>query len=463
MIRRNPLLLLILLALGAVPAAGPVHAADDPTQVFWMGDWEKAFEKARAEKKAVMLCINSLDTEKANNRIAKNIYRDPEFVRESRKLVMIVASTIMHWPKKKCPRFGHITCQEHRDCEKALRAGHFERFRMSLMSQEIVSPQHAWFAPDESLLKRIEFETRPSSAMKGTLLKNMRSAVKLVKAGEYGAKSEGSAAPTPEDAGPDAPLTAQDRTAIEKLKTAKEKSIVEATLNRLLRVEKIATQSAVVDALRATKNAEKKCWILRALGTTRVVDAIPAIGECFKSKQPLVRSFAAVALENIGHENAIDILIARGKKERDAMTRRNVWRALGVCAGPVAHEGAAKALLKATKSDKQTMVRKHAAIAMRQFGTEAAKKLVVSKLEKMLKGKVDADSRGGIVYALAYIGNSKTTLPIFEKARDDTNTDYVKRFYKTAILILKKQESGFGRSAWYLFREDRDDPARKND
>jgi len=451
---RAGLLVLLIFA----PHVG--DAAEKDRQVFWEADWAKAFARAKAENKPVMLCINSLDTERANNRIAKGIYRDPEFVAASRKLVMIVASTIQHQQVGKCLRFGHITCKEHRDCEKALRVNHFEQFRMSVMSQEIVSPQHAWFAPDGGIIKRIEYETKPSSDMKRTLLSNMETALKRVASGEKFAPE------TPADGGapdPNHPLTESDKKTLDRLKGAKSKDVIDNSLTKLLATQKIAAQAAIVEVLNTAKNSEKKCRILRALGTAGIIDAIPAISERLSDKDALVRSFAAVALERTAHPTAIEPLMKRAKRERDEMARKNMWRALGVCAGPEAHKKAAAALLKAIKADKQTMVRKHAALALKSYSTTESKKLVVKKLETLLKGIKEQDTRGALVYTLAHIGNRKTTLPLFEKLREDTNIDYVKSYYREAIRVLKKQSSEFGRSTWFLFREDRDDPARGNE
>jgi len=111
-------------------------------------------------------------------------------------------------------------------------------------------------------------------------------------------------------------------------------------------------------------------------------------------------------------------------------------------------------------ADRQNVIRKHAALSMRPFGGKGAS-LVVPNLEKAAINAKDPEVRGGIVYTLASIGNLETTLPIFEKLLAKTNVDYVKRFLRAAIRVLGKEGGDFGRSGRFLFREDRDDPARE--
>src|SRR5512134_3106599 len=99
-------------------------------------------------------------------------------------------------------------------------------------------------------------------------------------------------------------------------------------------------------------------------------------------------------------KESIEPLLKRLKKESDPTARKNACRAAGACGGPVAHEEAAVALLKAVNGDKQNMSRKHAALALRAYSGEKAAPLVRTKLEQAALKTKDRVVRGGIVFTL---------------------------------------------------------------
>ncbi len=186
------------------------------------------------------------------------------------------------------------------------------------------------------------------------------------------------------------------------------------------------------------------------------------IEEQLKDREALVRSFAAVALEELAQPESIPVLIKKAKRERDTQARKNMYRALGACAGPVADKDAAKGLLKAVGGDKQNTNRKYAALALIRYRSDEAKKLVVKKLEKAALKVKDRTVRGGIVYTLAHIGDEKTTIPVFKKILEKLHDDYAKNFMRIAIRRVRGESGDFGRSAYFLFWEDRADPARQD-
>jgi HEAT repeat protein len=454
----RPRTLISLLLLFPLPLVFPrLAVADESTQIAWVGDWETAFKQAKSENKPVMVCINSIDSEVANKRAAKQTYRNPTFVAASRKFVMIVVSNLSHRNSGPCSRFGVITCEQHNDCYKELRARHGETFH-SEKDKGMISPQHAWFRSDGTLLRRKDYElTQPE------LLKRMRAVVAEV-TGKPATAASGEGAESPD--GIDdrkKPLDEKDKKELERLKQPGEakKEDRRAALDNLLATEKYAVHGALMDLLKSVK-PDVRCDILRALGRAQIAESLELLHHYVnKDKEPVVRSFAAVALEQIASEQSIPVLIKRAKKERDATARKNMYRALGACGGGAKSKDAAKALLKAISSDKQAAVKKHAAIACRAFEGEDASVLVLSKLEKLALKTKDRGVRVGIVYSLAYIGNLETTLPILVKVRDSINDGWRKAFVRSAISVLKGEGGDFGRSDRFVYWEDRDDPARE--
>ena len=157
--------------------------------------------------------------------------------------------------------------------------------------------------------------------------------------------------------------------------------------------------------------------------------------------------------------DAVAALVKRAKTEDDTTVRKNLYRALGACGGPAANKTAAKALLKAVADDKQKMVCKHAALALRHYeGTGS--RIVRKKLEHLAMRVKDQDVRHAIAYALAYVGNQKTTVRVLEKMLEKTHEEWRQKFVQGAIRKLQGEEGPF--SASWLFWDDRDDPARKD-
>jgi hypothetical protein len=432
-----------------LPAAG----GDADRQIDWVGDWDRAFQQARESDRPVMVCINSKDRETANEKTAKRIYHDPEFVALSRKFVMMVISTITHRPSGPCPRFGKVTCAEHLTCYKELASRHGEQLATAFAAGgEMITPQHVWLRPNGTLLRRKEYWLD-----KGELLTRMRRVLAEV---EKKSEPEGD---TPAETLPDKdkPLDAKDRAELERIATA-DKEARRAALGNLLATEKTAVHAALVDQLQNAKREDIRCDICRGLGRARILDARPYLEACLADKSELVRSFAAVGLEEMANALSVPALIKRAKSERDTQARKNMYRALGACGGPAADKDAAKFLLKAVRDDKQNSNRKHAAYALHHYRSEDGKKLVVRKLERTALSTKDRMVRGGIVYTLAGIGNVKTTMPIFRKILDKLHDPTGQTFMRLAMRRLRGEPGGFGRSSRFLFWEDLGDPARED-
>jgi HEAT repeat protein len=433
---------LVLLAL-------PAAAEDAERQIDWVGDWDAAFQKAKETERPVMVCINSKDLETANEKTARLIYRDPEFVEHSRKFVMIVISTITHRTNGTCPRFGKVTCAQHLACYKELASRHGEQLATAFAAGgEMITPQHVWLRPDGTLMRRKEYWLE-----KQELLTRMRKVLDDV------ADTPEAEAEAPADA-KDAPLNEKDKAELHRVETA-DKEGRRAALGNLLATEKTAAYAALVERLQTSKRVDVRCDICRALGRAQVRDARPYIEACLADKSELVRSFAAVGLEELAHVDSVPALIKRSRTEKDTQARKNMYRALGACGGPVADKDAAKALLKAVRGDKQNSNRKHAAYSLRHYKTDEGKKLVVRKLERAALNAKDRGVRGGTVYTLAHIGNEKTTMPVFDKILEKLHDPMSQGFLRLAKRKLRGEPTEFGRSVWFLLWEDREDPARR--
>jgi hypothetical protein len=394
-----------------------------------------------------MVCINSKDGEAANEATATQIYRDPLFVAASRRFVMVLVSTRDHAPEGPCPRFGKVTCKQHLDCWVDLNGRHGDVFAAPGTADEMISPQHAWFAPDGRLLRRREY-----FLPKRELMKLMRRAL---------AETGAAAAPRPEAS---EPLSDADRSELARLADAADRETRLGALGNLLATGKDAASAALLGLVGTTKNATLKGEIIRALAAAQVAAARAAAEKLLADGDAGVRSFAAVALEDLADGASVAALVKRARGEDDTLARKNMYRALGACGGAAGDKGAAKAILDAVSGDRQKVVCKHAALALRGYegaGAPAVRK----KAEQAAVAAKDPEVRRALVYVLAYVGDAKTTVPALEKVLEAENEQWGKAFVQGAIDRLKGPvpeggEDKFGDSARWLFSDDREDPAR---
>lgn len=431
----------LLLLLGAARAG-------EETQIDWVGDWDKAFALALERKCPVMVCINSKDGEEANERAARETYRDAEFVALSRRFVMVAVSTLHHGAPGPCVRFGKITCEEHRGCYKELRSRFADPFILPGGKGEMISPQHAWFRPDGTLLRKKEYElTKPE------LIERMNEALKDA------ASPADPAAPAGPEANPaDAPLVEKDLAELARVKGG-EREARAAALGNLLATGKSAAVEALLEIAR--KGDEKLRFdIVKAFGRGRVLLARPFVEEFLKDREASVRSCAAVALERMAQRESIEPLLKRVKAEGDTAARRNAYRALGACGGAAGDKEAGKALLRGLK-DKHQEVGRHAALGLRSYEGPAAE-LVLKPLEQAALAEKSREVRGAMIFTLAFIGKKETTIPVLRRILEESPDELARAFVRQAIGTLEGSGGGFGESARWLFREDRDDPARQD-
>ncbi|MDF1839775.1 MAG: hypothetical protein P1V35_18060, partial [Planctomycetota bacterium] len=145
-----PLFSLVALAAFCMAFAFPTKGAGGVT---WHGDFDAAFETAKADSKVVFLAVN-MDDEKGNDRMVENVYTDRTFLKLAGQTVNMVASVGRHKSSGKCPHLGTDTCAEHRAVEakangKILKpdaAGH------------VVAPQHVWLNGEGKVLLSVPYE-----------------------------------------------------------------------------------------------------------------------------------------------------------------------------------------------------------------------------------------------------------------------------------------------------------------
>jgi tetratricopeptide (TPR) repeat protein len=123
---------------------------ESPPQIHWQRSLEDALALSQAQGRPILVALN-MDGESASERIVREQYRDPEFVRQTRAFVCVVGSLFRHSARDfddrgvriACPRLGEVTCGEHIALEPLL----FERF----LGGERIAPRHALVGVDGSV------------------------------------------------------------------------------------------------------------------------------------------------------------------------------------------------------------------------------------------------------------------------------------------------------------------------
>src|SRR5689334_16090204 len=131
-------------ASATAPATSP---RSDPRQILWQRSLDDALAMCKSTGAPLLVALN-MDGESASERITKENYRDPEFVKLTRPFVCVMGSVFRHNLRDYdeqgrpilCPRLGAVTCGEHIALEPLL----FEKF----LGGERIAPRHALILPD---------------------------------------------------------------------------------------------------------------------------------------------------------------------------------------------------------------------------------------------------------------------------------------------------------------------------
>ena len=115
----------------------------------WEADWAAARDRARTENRVVFLAVN-MDGERANDRLAKEVYREKAVVALAERTVPLVASAFAHG-RGVCPRFGGLRCAEHQQVDIRAR-------------DEVLQPDADGFVVAPHQRRTLLWERRPAVA-----------------------------------------------------------------------------------------------------------------------------------------------------------------------------------------------------------------------------------------------------------------------------------------------------------
>lgn len=340
--------LLVVLSLQALqPRSGrsepEAKDAEPEETIAWMHDVPAAFERAAAEKKVLMVCINARHAigereEPAAKGLREVVYRDPAVVEKSRSFVCVL-----------------LTAEGSSDDYGEL------RYRLGV-DGFIVSPQHIFAHPEHQVgakpLVREEYWPygEGERAVKA-LLALMEEALAAYAASEERSKATSDpAAEALVDSA--APKTGAERTAwiqgLIGIIRGPDKSLRRRALRALVECDAEGDCIAPLVPLLTFFQEEQRVGalvdIVRRLGVPGLEAATPGLHGLLEHEDAVVRGHVAVTLEYIGSAASTAPLLARLKREKETVLANHLARALGRCgAGDAA---ARKKLLRMTAPGK---------------------------------------------------------------------------------------------------------------
>ena len=144
---------LSLLAVSVAASVLPGSAAD----IQWSPSLDAALEAAAAEEQVIFIAVN-MDGERANDQMAKKVYKDRKIKDLAEGTVNLIASADRHRKSGKCPRFGCESCEQHRFVDISVR----EEILKPSATGAVIAPQHVFCAPDGSVLLSVPYEVSVS-------------------------------------------------------------------------------------------------------------------------------------------------------------------------------------------------------------------------------------------------------------------------------------------------------------
>jgi HEAT repeat protein len=399
-------------------------------RIVWRGGLESALEKAKAEKLPLMIAFN-MDGEWANDSMVNEVYRDAKVVGRSRKFLCLVASKDDHEAVKEgdrsvCSRFGSVTCEEHKEVEKAAR-------RLFLGGRTLVNaPQHVFVAPSGLLLFRREWLISADG-----LATLMARALKEAEV-DPGAVAES------------LPAGSFDR---EKwLESAREKGIEKQRdrLERLVGLDHPDAQALLEDEFERTPGPGR-VEVLRAMGEPGYERALPFLQKVAAGRDGLLRRHAIVSLEIVGSGKVVDPLLEAAKRESDKAILKELLRALAKL-GPSRKEVADLVYKRA--SDADARLRANALVAATDLDDTARAR----ELARKALGDKSPDVRACAVYSLGLIGE-KSDLPRLAKLEEKESDFKVKVLFLGAKTLIeseggKSPPQGYGIALLFFAGDD---------
>ncbi len=469
MIRTFSLVALALIASVHVSVHASVHtrglhagASAQPAKgksIEWAATYGEALELARSSNRVVFVAIN-MDGERANDRMAKKVYKDKAVVALTAKTVNLIASAATHNKSGKCSRFGCSSCAQHRFIDVSVRD------RILGAPDAVVSPQHIFMSPAGAVLLSVPYEISADE-----LVWCLHEALQMHAGVETKRRKHAGQRPLRLIAGGvldlgkgAAPATREE--ALEIIKEHKKGrggGDPNEMLRRLATADEPEARAYILTALRAgaagggsgrggrggSGNADRaRGRLIRWIGERSPQSYWEICAEFADSGTADVQNEAVIALEQMANEESLGMLMkAYRRASTNPAAQKNLVRAIGAVGRD--DKKARTTLLRASIDKKNEEVRANALIALGWFDVNAdvTKRLLEAALPethgakaKIPPGKVTPNERLGAVVAMGISRDSEWTPTLQSIADDEDGVD--EKLRNAARAALKVIDGG---------------------
>jgi len=344
--------------------ASPLIAAGSIT---WQPDYDVALALASQQSKVVFVAVNR-DGEAGNDRMAKRVYSDHALSTLASETINLIASDGDHGRGKSCPRFGSVSCEQHRSVDEIVLA--------SLLGasdkQLFIAPQHLFLASDGTLILSVPYEVSADelawcfdAAWKAVdpehvsdLPPGARPPRRLVMGSIHRPGQSEEARPlsrdevlqTIEDV--QRGLTGGERArAVAQVLTSPE----EEALDFILKELRSGVRAGRGRGRRGGGDNDRRLKLVRAIGDSSPRVYWEVLAEFTDDESDELRTEIAVALEQLAAPDSVKAIAAALRKEKLAGVEKEWLRALGAAGAD--DRGARKTLLKAASKEKDELLR----------------------------------------------------------------------------------------------------------
>ncbi|MFT7670123.1 MAG: hypothetical protein ACI8X5_002830 [Planctomycetota bacterium] len=350
-------------------------------EITWQKDLRAAQAEAKTSKSVVFIAVN-MDGERANDRLAQEVYKDKTLLLLAERTINLIASNDTHASADKiCPRFGTLTCENHRHVDADVRAEVLAPAKGGF----VVAPQHVFLGPGGEVLLSVPYEVKAEelewcfvSALRSVnpdidleLSSEARPPRRLLigKVHSFDAKVA------------ELPLTREG--ALELVKELKKGMLrgndLKRGLRRLAMADEPEARDYILSVLRTTpgragggggrggggrggSKEDKRPEFLHWIGVNSPVSYWEVCIEFIDDSDAPLRAQGIVAVEQLGAKESLKPLLARLRKEKDEAYTKNLLRAIGTCGAN--DKNARKALLKQGESSRSPLLRVNAILAL---------------------------------------------------------------------------------------------------
>ena len=465
----------LTLAILALPLLVPAPAKS----ITWSADFAKALAQATEESKPVFIGVN-MDGERANDDFAKNVYTDKSIVKLSGRTVNLIASVFDHKSKGECPRFGTITCADHKQVDIKVRS----QVLKPDLDGYVIAPQHVFLDASGKAILSVPYQiTRqelewcfvtailkvdPDSDVRmpqgahppKRLVMNGVAATGDAESGGAGTPGGGANARAS-----GSPLPREEM--VELIREIKKGSLkgedLAAGLRRLMTADEPEAVEYIVKEMRggggrnASDPRQRQRLLVGQIGRLSPPRFWEAVAEFADSTDEGLRNESAATLEQLSAPDSVKVMMKAFKKEKESNLKSGWLRALA-SADP-ANKKVRTTVLKAARKNSDTTVQVGALVATGYlspgedrdeiladaFASDdlvlrraAACGMAISRDSKWLKGlkaaakaEADTDAKEAFTAAAAVLGRGTLNplcSPLMKVCGDDIPRE---RFYGT--------------------------------